>query len=84
MWILETVVRLRNSNVRGEGESVMLGWDTIQTMLFTILCICFIFYLFMGIYTYTKDKELKVNIKYFALCISVSFWQELTRTFMNS
>jgi len=48
--------------------------DNIKTILFTILCICFIFYLFMGIYSYKRDKRAKVNVKFFALCISASLW----------
>lgn len=52
----------------------MLGWDTIQTMLFTILCICFIFYLLMGISSFKRDNRSKSNVLFFALCISTSFW----------
>jgi len=50
----------------------MLLEDYIKTMLFIILCICFIFYLFLGVYTYQRDNKSKVNIIFFALCISVS------------
>ena len=52
----------------------MMGWDTIKTVLFAILCICFIFQLVMGIYSYKKDKKAKINICYFALCITASIW----------
>jgi len=52
----------------------MLGWDTIQTMLFTILCICFIFYLLMGISSFKRDNRSKSNVLYFVICISTSFW----------
>ncbi|MCB2295825.1 EAL domain-containing protein [Clostridium algoriphilum] len=52
----------------------MLLEGNIQTILFTILCICFIFYLFLGIYSYKKDKKSKVNVVFFALCICTSFW----------
>ncbi|MCB2294489.1 diguanylate cyclase [Clostridium algoriphilum] len=51
---------------------MMLLEDYIKTMLFIILCICFIFYLFLGVYSYQRDNKSKVNIIFFALCISVS------------
>ena len=50
----------------------MLRADNIKIILFAILCICFIFYLFLGIYSFNKDKKAKINIVFFALCISVS------------
>ncbi|HEY5556005.1 diguanylate cyclase domain-containing protein [Acetobacterium sp.] len=52
----------------------MLGWDTIQTMLFTILCICFIFYLLMGISNLKRENRSKSNTIFFVICISTSFW----------
>jgi len=52
----------------------MLQADNIKTILFSVLCICFIFYLFMGIYSYKKDKKSKINIIFFALCVSASLW----------
>ena len=56
------------------GGIVILGEDSIKTMLFAILCICFIFYLFIGIYSYKRDKKSKVNVKFFILCISATLW----------
>lgn len=52
----------------------MLREDNIKIMLFTILCICFMFYLFLGIYSYRRDKKSKINVIFFALCISSSLW----------
>lgn len=52
----------------------MLGWDTIQTMLFTILCMCFVFYLLMGISSYRRDDRSKTNILFFYLCFFTCFW----------
>ena len=52
----------------------MLREDNIKTILFTILCICFIFYLFMGINSYKRDNKSKVNVTFFIICISASFW----------
>ncbi|HEY8910224.1 MAG TPA: diguanylate cyclase [Desulfosporosinus sp.] len=52
----------------------MLRDADIKTFLFTILCICFIFYLFLGIYSYKRDNKSKVNVIFFALCISASLW----------
>jgi len=50
----------------------MLQDDNIKTILFAILCICFIFYLFLGIDSYKRNKKEKINIIFFALCISIS------------
>ncbi len=52
----------------------MLRADNIKTILFAIFCICFIFYLFMGIYSYMKNIKSKVNVAFFALCVSASLW----------
>ncbi|MGV8905655.1 MAG: diguanylate cyclase domain-containing protein [Acetobacterium sp.] len=52
----------------------MLEINYIQTMLFTVLCICFMFYLVMGIYSYRKENKLKSNRIFFALCISTCLW----------
>ena len=52
----------------------MLREENIKTTLFAILCICFTFYLFMGISCYKKDNKTKVNVLFFALCISASLW----------
>src|SRR5674476_621368 len=52
----------------------MLAWDTIQTMLFTVLCLCFVFYLVLGISSYRRDKKSKVNVIFLYICISTSFW----------
>jgi len=52
----------------------MIQANNIKTILFAILSICFIFYLFLGIYSYRRDKKSKVNVIFFALCVSASFW----------
>jgi diguanylate cyclase (GGDEF)-like protein/PAS domain S-box-containing protein len=52
----------------------MLQEDAIKIILFTILCICLSFYIFIGLYSYKRDKKSKVNIIFFALCISASLW----------
>ena len=49
-------------------------WNTVQTILFTVLCICFIFYLLMGISTYNKENRLRSNMIFFYLCIASSLW----------
>ena len=52
----------------------MMREDNIKILLFAILCICFIFYLFMGIYSYRRDKNLRFNVIFSELCISMSLW----------
>lgn len=52
----------------------MLQESNIKIMLFTILCICLVFYIFLGIYSFKKDKQSKVNISFFTLCIAASCW----------
>lgn len=52
----------------------MLEWDGIITMFFATLCICFIFYLVMGVSSFKRDRESKINISFFSLCMSLSLW----------
>lgn len=61
-------------NTAMKGGIDMLGWDTIQTILFAVLSICFIFYLLMGVSSYRRDNRSKTNIVFFYLCLCMSCW----------